>query len=47
MTVLVHLSKGSLRSIHLRRSASARLVLATGAAPVRRSVQVVKLLRAR
>jgi Domain of unknown function DUF11 len=47
VTVLIHLSKRSLRAIHLRRSANARLVLATGAAPVRRSVLVVKLVRTR
>ena len=47
VTVLIHLSKRSMRSIHLRRSANARLVLATGAAPVRRSVLVVKLVRTR
>jgi hypothetical protein len=47
VTVLIHLSKRSLASIHLRRSASARLVLATGAAPVRRSLVLVKLVRTR
>jgi hypothetical protein len=47
VTVLVHIPKRALRSIHLRRSAGARLVLATGAAPVRRSVQVVRLVRSR
>lgn len=47
VTVLVHLSKRSLRAIHLRRSARARLALATGADPVRRSVQVVTLVRTR
>ena len=47
VTVLIHLSKRSQRAIHLRRSANARLVLATGAAPVRRSVLVVKLVRTR
>ncbi len=47
VTVLIHLSKRSRRSLHLRRSANARLVLATGAAPVRRSVLVVKLVRTR
>jgi len=45
VAVLIHLSKRSLHAIHLRRSANARLVLATGAAPVRRSVLVVKLVR--
>lgn len=47
VTVLVHLSKRSLRAIHLRSSARARLVLATGAAPVRRTVQNVTLVRTR
>ncbi len=47
VTVPIHLSKRSQRAIHLRRSANARLVLATGAAPVRRSVLVVKLVRTR
>ncbi len=47
VSVLIHLSKRSLASIHLRRTASARLVLATGAAPVRRSLLLVKLVRTR
>ena len=47
VTVQVHLSKKARRAIHLRRRARARLVLGTGAAPVRRSVQVVTLVRTR
>jgi hypothetical protein len=47
VVVAIHLSKPARRALRLRRRARGRLMLATGAAPVRRALQVVTLLKAR